>query len=51
MIKDIFLTLSLLCALILLVQFWYASMAIIVILIAYYISRGVNKIKKELLDE
>lgn len=51
MIKDIFLTLALLCALVLLVQFWYASMAIIAILITYFLSKGVNKIKKELLDE
>lgn len=51
MIKDIFLTLALLCALILLVQFWYASMAIIAILITYFLSKGVNKIKKELMDE
>ena len=51
MIKDILLTLALLCALVLLVQFWYASMAIIAILITYFLSKGVNKIKKELLDE
>lgn len=51
MIKDISLTLALLCALILLVQFWYASMAIIAIIVTYFISKGVNKIKKELIDE
>ena len=51
MIKDIFLTLALLCALVLLVQFWYASMAIIAILITYFLSKGVNKLKKELMDE
>ena len=51
MIKDIFLTLALLCALVLLVQFWYVSMAIIVIVVTYFLSKGVNKIKKELIDE
>jgi len=51
MIKDILLTLALLCALILFVQFWYASMAIIAILITYFLSKGINKIKKELIDE
>ena len=51
MIKDIILTLALLCALVLLVQFWYASMAIIAILITYFLSKGVNKLKKELMDE
>ena len=51
MIKDIPLTLALLCALVLLVQFWYASMAIIAILITYFLSKGVNKLKKELMDE
>lgn len=51
MIKDILLTLALLCALILLMQFWYASMAIIAIIVAYFISKGVNKLKKELIDE
>ena len=51
MIKDILLTLALLCALILLVQFWYTSMAIIAIIVTYFISKGVNKIKKELINE
>lgn len=51
MIKDILLTMALLCALILLVQFWYASMAIIAIIVTYFISKGVNKLKKELIDE
>ena len=51
MIKDIFLTLALLCALILLVQFWYVSIAIIAIVVTYFLSKGVNKIKKELIDE
>ena len=51
MIKNILLTLTLLCSLILLVQFWYISMAIIAIVVTYFLSKGVNKLKKELIDE